>query len=160
MLFLESEVAEAALKKLGQPAMSRPSLRLRGGTWYARYRFNGKQREISFGTVDEFEARVSAAALHHRLSNLLHVDGPGVYLIRVGDAIKIGRASRSIHQRVSSFKTANADDVELLAVLSTNPDDEDFYHRGMGAFRLRGEWFDASPEALALLARLLERGPR
>ena len=65
VFFLEADVASVALCRAGAVTMSRPSLRKRGSLFFARYRLNGKQREVSLRTSDEFEARVHAARRSH-----------------------------------------------------------------------------------------------
>jgi len=161
VLFLESDVALAHVHRVAQPRVSRPSLRQTpGGTWNARYRMNGKQREVSLGTKDEFEARVAAARMFDRLSNLTKVDGPGVYLITCGGLLmKIGRASKSIRQRFGALQTSSPQELLLSAVLSPNPNDEKFFHAGLQEFHAHGEWFVCSTESLEHLARLVEVGP-
>lgn len=160
VLFLEAEVAEQALRAVATPAVSRPTIRRRrpGATYLARYRMNGRQREVSLRTTDEFEATVLAARLYDRLGNLHRSDGPGVYLVRAAGGIKIGKATKSINERVSAIGTSNAGGAHLVAVLSPDPNDETFFHAGMREFRIGGEWFRDEVAALEKLASLIESG--
>ncbi len=149
VLFLEADVAAAHVGRVAQPRVTRPTLRQTpGGTWNARYSVNGRRREVSLETRDAFEARVLAVRMYERLSQLRKIDGPGVYLIRCGKLMKIGRASKSIEQRRSALQTSSPQRLELVAVLSTDPDDERAFHAALSAHRSHGEWFVCSAESL------------
>lgn len=65
----------------------------------------------------------------------------GVYAIRAGDAVKIGRAN-DIAARRSELQTGNPQTLEVLAVLSKRPDHERIWHDKFSHLRLpNGEWF-------------------
>ena len=70
---------------------------------------------------------------------------PGVYAIEcVPGYVKVGRA-HDIEQRMRELQTACPFDLKLLAVLSTNPDDEGLWHRKFHSCHYRGEWFRECP---------------
>lgn len=65
----------------------------------------------------------------------------GVYAIRAGGALKIGRAC-DIGARRASLQTGNPAPLEVLAVLSKNQDHERVWHAKFEHLRIdRGEWF-------------------
>ncbi len=83
---------------------------------------------------------------------------PGVYALRAGEHFKIGKATRALGDRVRSLQTGQAHKLEFLGVVSRNPDDEKIVHQALAEFHVRGEWFAATPKALAVLAELMESG--
>ncbi len=73
-------------------------------------------------------------------------DTAGVYVIQcVPGMVKIGRA-HNIAERMRELQTGCPFELKLLAVLSTNPDDESSLHRRFARDRRHGEWFALSPE--------------
>jgi hypothetical protein len=72
-------------------------------------------------------------------------DTAGVYAIEcVNGYVKIGRA-RSISQRMHELQTGCPFELKLLAILSTDPNDESAFHKRFAADRRHGEWFVMSP---------------
>jgi hypothetical protein len=73
------------------------------------------------------------------------------YVIRrggEGGPVKIGRAA-DVEKRLASLQTACVEALELIAVLRN--DHEADLHERLAKHRVRGEWFDGSPEFLASL---------
>lgn len=76
--------------------------------------------------------------------------GPGVYAIRAGEFVKIGR-SANVADRLSELQAANPTKLELVALLSENPADEATFHRKLARHRVRGEWFQLRGEVLSII---------
>lgn len=76
--------------------------------------------------------------------------GPGVYAIRSGDFVKIGR-SGNIKARLAELQAAHPTTLRLVAVLSHDPAEEPHFHRRLQRFRVRGEWFQLRGELLDLI---------
>jgi hypothetical protein len=66
----------------------------------------------------------------------------GVYAIRGASGyIKIGRADKNIATRMAGLQTSQPETLELVAVLSFDPNDERKFHEMFKRCRRRGEWF-------------------
>jgi hypothetical protein len=75
----------------------------------------------------------------------------GVYAIEcVPGYVKIGRA-RNVAARMHELQTGCPFELKLLAVLSTNPEDETSFHRRFARDRRHGEWFALTPEVQAAI---------
>lgn len=72
-------------------------------------------------------------------------------------AIKIGYTSGPVEDRIRQLQTAHPAPLRLLGCVEGDDDGslalEGHLHITLGAWRLTGEWFRASPEVLACLAR-------
>lgn len=77
-----------------------------------------------------------------------------VYFIQAGDSgpIKIG-SSNSPTTRLSELQIGSALDLRLLRQLPGTADDERALHARFAAHRIRGEWFEPSPEVLEEVSR-------
>lgn len=78
---------------------------------------------------------------------------PGVYFVRMGDRIKIGRAA-NVNTRLRGLQTGSPTRLELLAVASGGEDVEVTYHQTFGHLRVLGEWFCPGDEIMAEIDRL------
>lgn len=74
-----------------------------------------------------------------------------IYLIRAGDAVKIGHA-RDVATRLRRLRVDNAAEVELLVAIRGTLQGEARIHLKFEHLRLRGEWFVASDELLEFAA--------
>lgn len=92
------------------------------------------------------------------LAQAYYLDRPGVCAFRAGDHFKIGRSFVSIRRRLSSLQTGQAHQLELLGIVSGDPEDEARVHRALAEFHVRGEWFMATEPALAALGALIANG--
>lgn len=74
---------------------------------------------------------------------------PCVYFVRSGRTgpIKIGHAKR-LRARLHALSTAHHEQLILLATLAGGEVQERRLHSQFSAYRLRGEWFEASDELL------------
>jgi hypothetical protein len=79
-----------------------------------------------------------------------------VYFIRSGEAIKIGKASGNVRDRMAQLQTANPADLELLGVMPGGLEEEAGLHRRFAHLRLRGEWFTCDQDLLDFIAGLPE----
>jgi hypothetical protein len=80
-----------------------------------------------------------------------HNQGPYVYALHDGTAIKIGHTTRHPSERLRSLQTGNPRRLRLLAYTSTL--DERAAHGLLGRWRTPvGEWFSPSPQVLAAVA--------
>lgn len=89
-------------------------------------------------------------------SSFVAVDAPsapGVYAIRSGHYVKIGRAT-NIRRRLLQIQSAHPEEVTLLAVLSEHESDESYFHREFVLHRHRGEWFRIEGSVRAYLEKL------
>lgn len=86
---------------------------------------------------------------------LQNADRQGVvYFIGYGDGpVKIGFTT-DLGQRVQSLQTGCPYTIEVLASFDGTPGHEWDYHERFKKERLRGEWFNRTPEILAEIARL------
>jgi hypothetical protein len=78
---------------------------------------------------------------------------PGVYFVRAGDRVKIGKA-KDVHKRLTDLQTSAPHKLELLAVAAGGYDEEGAYHRLFARSRLVGEWFRLDAEIVAEIIRL------
>jgi hypothetical protein len=78
-----------------------------------------------------------------------------VYFIQAGidGPIKVGM-SRDPARRLITLQGANPAELTLLAVVEGNRDDERAIHERFSDCRIRGEWFEPTPELLAFIAGL------
>jgi hypothetical protein len=80
----------------------------------------------------------------------------GVYAVQgYGDFVKIGRA-KNIRERLLGLQGANPVPLKLLAVLSTNPEDEFVFHERFSDYRTIGEWFRLEGELKEFLGMTTE----
>jgi hypothetical protein len=82
---------------------------------------------------------------------------PGVYVVAKPGYFKVGRAARSMEQRIRNLQCGSPEPLEFLAILSFNPDDEKPAHLALGAFHARGEWFHMTDDSLEALSVLQDR---
>lgn len=79
---------------------------------------------------------------------------PGfVYFIRAGDAIKIG-FSQSPNARKNELQTGNPEKLQILAIVPTSVLQEHEAHAQFDELRIRGEWFQATPELLQYIEKM------
>lgn len=130
----------------------------------------GRERQISTRQTDEVSAELEAVnivaqyrtqlryAKPRRLFRVIGKVGirpwpdvPGVYAVAgIAGFVKIGRA-KSIARRLINIQSDCPVEVQLLAVLSTDPNDEERFHEMFAFERVRGEWFRASDRLLSYL---------
>jgi hypothetical protein len=93
--------------------------------------------------------RVEANEIPHvcdDIPGLAPPESPGVYaILGAGGFIKIGKARRSIRSRFAELQCAHPVKLSLLAVLSTNPNQEGEFHKRFADARVQGEWFKVTP---------------
>lgn len=84
--------------------------------------------------------------------------GAHLYFIQSGDTgpVKIGRSNDAL-SRLCALQTSSPVRLQLLGVVSDGGYAENKLHRHFKALRLVGEWFDATPELLDAITRLIER---
>jgi len=123
--------------------------------------------EVSLGDSDDKEAATSLYTWQLRNSGSLTKDQENlakvivyrnktkrpsytsshyVYVMRSGDAIKIGITSQ-LEKRKKGLQTANSHRVDIIAALLVGTrfqaeKIEKIYHKAFKAFRLNGEWFE------------------
>jgi hypothetical protein len=79
---------------------------------------------------------------------------PLVYFIRHSDGpVKIGIAY-DVAKRLKALQTGHYADLTVLAVRTGGRKREADYHARFKAHALRGEWFHASPEVMAEIAKI------
>lgn len=78
-------------------------------------------------------------------------EGSMVYFVQMGDdgPIKIGFSS-VIERRVSHMQNGNPYPLRLLRTMPGGPADERKLHHRFARWRLQGEWFEPTPELVAL----------
>lgn len=148
----------SAGSKVKRPRGPRFRQRTPGGNWYVRFTIRGKDRELGTGAKDYDTARSIGYGLWWRSQQELTENGPGVYVVIADDMMKIGRSTRPIRDRIREMQTAHAEPLELLCVLSTDPDDEKAAQARLGAFRVRGEWFRACYSSLRIVEHMVDHG--
>lgn len=74
------------------------------------------------------------------------------YIIRAGEhgPVKIGRAD-DVPSRLADLQTGHHETLHVIRILDTPFDAEPILHARFAALRLRGEWFDFSPEMLSFV---------
>lgn len=65
-----------------------------------------------------------------------------VYFLKVNEAVKIG-FSKKPTERLSGLMIGNSGKVHLFVAVAGTKADERKLHRLLGAYRIRGEWFEA-----------------
>lgn len=103
---------------------------------------------------------IAAAADCQRETDRKSLEHPGVYAIRAGKFIKIGKAARSIRERLRNLQIGQPYEIELIGVLSDDPADEPAAHAAMRGFHVRGEWYELSEKSLAVVERMIVHGVR
>ncbi len=64
-----------------------------------------------------------------------------------GNYIKIGyTATEDVHKRLQALQIGNPMDLRLVGVIPGDMDDEAELHERFGGSRVRGEWFEYTPE--------------
>lgn len=81
-----------------------------------------------------------------------------VYFIRAGNYIKIGKADNP-WKRLSDLQTANAGELEMLAIMPGGFETESEIHDTFRGSFIRGEWFAATPELLRFTKRVRDKHP-
>ena len=77
----------------------------------------------------------------------------GVYAVLGAEHyVKIGKAA-NIRDRLSNLQTANPVPLELLAVLSNDPESEASFHARWIRWRRDGEWFELSTDMCEAIVR-------
>lgn len=71
-----------------------------------------------------------------------------VYFLLSGDRVKIGTTT-DVPSRLSYYKTGLPDETEVLGVLDGGREKEMEIHAQFAAWRVRGEWFEATPDILS-----------
>lgn len=80
--------------------------------------------------------------------------GSWVYFIRAGKGpIKIGR-SVNVGSRIATMQTGNAEELRVVARMPGGAAIESMLHARFAAARMRGEWFQPTPDLLALVAEI------
>lgn len=72
-----------------------------------------------------------------------------VYVLRSGDAVKIGWTGRAVESRLAAARTYISGDVFIYASLRGTRLDERVLHKRFAHARLRGEWFIAADPQVA-----------
>lgn len=81
-------------------------------------------------------------------------EGSWVYFIRAGaGAIKIGR-SVNVGSRLATMQTANAEELRIVGRMPGGAAVESMLHTRFAGARMRGEWFQATPDLLALIREI------
>ncbi len=134
------------------------------GRWWARLRVDGKRLSLGCAeTPEEAEALIVAAkkriadgeaALDAALA------APAfrsfVYFMQedvAGGAIKIGRAANPV-KRLLTLQTGTPRPLRLLCVIPGGARLEVTMHAAFAASRMNGEWFEPTPDMLALIAEI------
>jgi hypothetical protein len=76
-----------------------------------------------------------------------------VYFVSDGAAIKIGRAV-DVVARLRALQVSHQQPLTLLATLLAHRSIEGLLHRRFRTSRVNGEWFQATPDLLALIERV------
>lgn len=82
-----------------------------------------------------------------------------IYYIRNGEKgpVKIGFTASSAHKRMKQLQTGQP---EKLIMLGTSPGemiDEQSIHRELKDYCLNGEWFDAKPELMSVIKKVIDK---
>lgn len=109
-----------------------------------------RARGFSEAEIRRIKGVTEPAPVVLRLPAMPAPSGPGVYAIRSGDFVKIGR-SANIKTRLAELQAAHPTALRLVAVLSRDPAEEPQFHRRLQRFRVRGEWFQLHGEVLDLI---------
>ena len=149
-------LARALVRK--DPPQPKFRRRSESGIWYVRFARRGRTHEYSTGEVDIEKARVVGLGIWFRAHQELTEEGPGVYVVRSGASMKVGRSTRAIRLRVNELQIAQPEPLELLAILSANPDDEKAAHARLAPFHERGEWYRVTAESLRIVLRMVTHG--
>ena len=80
-----------------------------------------------------------------------------VYFLKVGERLKIG-FSRKLQDRVADLSTGISQHPDLLMAVRGSRAEEQALHRRLAAYRVRGEWFTASPAVMRTAMRSLMFG--
>lgn len=86
-----------------------------------------------------------------------HPDGH-VYFLTDGEVVKIGFSSNP-KKRVGSIQTGHAKPLTLLGTIVASVMDEMSIHELFSDLRVRGEWFQATPDLLAFIDEICSRPP-
>lgn len=139
-----------------------------GGSWYGWfYDRRDKRRIVCTRTADREVAlrilakreKVAHGLLHPRSESARIPGRPTpallVYFIEAGPGgpIKIG-SSHDVARRMANMQTAMPFDLRTLATISGANRAESELHRRFKHLRIRGEWYRAEPDLVALIAAL------
>lgn len=80
-----------------------------------------------------------------------------VYFMKVGRFVKIGFSTRPA-TRMQELHVGQSKDADLLFAVRGTRADEKAIHYSLSGCHSRGEWFEATPSVMALLARSLMAG--
>jgi len=80
-----------------------------------------------------------------------------VYFMKVGHFVKIGFSTRPA-TRMKELHVGQSKDADLLFAVRGTRADEKAIHHSLSECHSRGEWFEATPSVMALLARSLMAG--
>jgi hypothetical protein len=74
-----------------------------------------------------------------------------IYFVQAGEngPVKIGFTS-SWGLRLSTLQTGNHEELRVRAIVAGDRDDEERMHEKFARTRIRGEWFEATPELMAM----------
>lgn len=138
-----------------------------GSIWWYRFSKDGKHYQASTKTDDkekaqkiemQIRAELSSVFRYHRKSDV--TPDPGVYFLqsKLVGVIKIG-CSANIASRVADIKTANAEELILLASIKTDRYllVEQILHELFQEQRQRGEWFRITEDDVAFAVKYWER---
>jgi Meiotically Up-regulated Gene 113 (MUG113) protein len=75
-----------------------------------------------------------------------------IYFISNGELVKIGRAI-DVLKRLQSMQTSSAEPLTVLATFIGNVELEHLIHRRFASDRLKGEWFNATPDLMRFIKR-------
>ncbi len=79
-----------------------------------------------------------------------------VYLLKAGDAYKIGYTSGDVAKRVKSLQTGCATRIEVLGTMRGTVADERELHKLYAAYRVEGEWFNLSRACVVEILRRMK----
>lgn len=102
-----------------------------------------------FGTADVKTLLLRAQAAPRSASP----DAKGVYCVRSGEFVKIGKTIVGVGRRLRGLQTGNPEAVELLGMLSDNPAHEAKFHQRFAEYRSHGEWFKIDGDLKEFLVR-------
>lgn len=111
-------------------------------------------QELSWATTQGWEERHDwtlelAEAVHVQRDWILQGNENGIYVVFDGDAAKIG-IGREPHKRAAALQVGNPRQLILYASAPGNAELETLLHELLAKWQIRGEWFAASPETLAV----------
>lgn len=96
----------------------------------------------------------------HGKRNTARSDRPGwLYVIRSGEAVKIGFTSSCPQKRLKALQTGSPAPLKLIGLKWASKAEEREMHRILAAYRVQGEWFDINGLPVGVLVERLEADP-